>query len=279
METENAVQDDLLLHVDNVACRKFGEGILTVMKDRLIWRSTIAQKVSPANKLKVQLQICLQNGANTTFQFLNPLGSEGQLRDRESVKELLQQLLPRFRRKLLSCIGSVTVLQSNKTLLSLYKELVVSKVLSTEDFWNYFVQKTGVSAGFNGMTQTDACNEVKFNITNDIMLSIFRIYPTVKQKHMELVPSQMTEEQFWTQFFNSHYFHRDRLTNLNPKEVFVDCLRIETDIAILTKLAISLLFDNSIDDFDGCRHSISLLSGFSGPKVGNGDLCAFADLF
>lgn len=60
------------------------------------------QKISPEGKAKVQLQVVLHGaeGSATTFHFVNPLGTRAQLDDRNSVKELLQQLLPKFKRTL-----------------------------------------------------------------------------------------------------------------------------------------------------------------------------------
>ena len=58
------------------------------------------QKISPDTKEKVQLQLCMHDGSASTFQFSNPKGKKSQQQDRETVKELLQQLLPKFRRKM-----------------------------------------------------------------------------------------------------------------------------------------------------------------------------------
>ena len=57
------------------------------------------QKISPDTKDKVQLQVQMHDGSAMTFQFSNPTGRSAQQQDREGVKELLQQLLPKFRKK------------------------------------------------------------------------------------------------------------------------------------------------------------------------------------
>ena len=41
----------------------------------------------------------MHDGGAMTFQFSNPAGRSAQQQDREGVKELLQQLLPKFRKK------------------------------------------------------------------------------------------------------------------------------------------------------------------------------------
>lgn len=61
--------------------------------------SITVQKISPDTKDKIQLQVVLHDGGANTFHFTNPAGRPSQLTDREGVKELLQQLLPKFRRK------------------------------------------------------------------------------------------------------------------------------------------------------------------------------------
>lgn len=57
------------------------------------------QKISPEGKLKIQLQLVLHDGSSTTFHFVNRSGQEAQIKDRDNVKELLQQLLPKFKKK------------------------------------------------------------------------------------------------------------------------------------------------------------------------------------
>lgn len=54
------------------------------------------QKISPDGKAKIQLQLVLHTGESTTFHFSNESTA---LKDREAAKELLQQLLPKFKKK------------------------------------------------------------------------------------------------------------------------------------------------------------------------------------
>ena len=60
----------------------------------------LVQKISPDAKEKIQLQVVLHTSGANTFHFTNPAGREAQKVDREAVKELLQQLLPKFRSKI-----------------------------------------------------------------------------------------------------------------------------------------------------------------------------------
>lgn len=87
---------------------------------------------------------------------------------------------------------------------------------------------TGVSGAFLAdiKPQTDGCNGLKYNLTSDVIHCIFKTYPAVKRKHMENVPAKMPESEFWTKFFQSHYFHRDRLT-AGTKDIFTECGKID----------------------------------------------------
>lgn len=245
--------EDVLLQMGGVRYKK-GDGTLYVMNERIAWMAenrdkvTVShrfqdikmQKISPEGKQKVQLQLVMHDGNNTTFHFVNRNGTKAQIEDRDKVKELLQQLLPNFKRKVDKELEDKNrILTENPHLLQMYKDLVITQVLTSEEFWathakqytqqqNSHRQDIGVSAAFLAdiKPQTDGCNGLKYNLTADIIDCIFKTYPAVKRKHNEYVPAKLSESEFWTKFFQSHYFHRDRITT-GTKDIFTECGRID----------------------------------------------------
>ncbi|XP_058115914.1 general transcription factor IIH subunit 1 [Anopheles ziemanni] len=270
-------REDVLLQMGEVRFKK-GDGTLYVMNERIAWiaehRDTVAvshrfqdikmQKISPEGKPKVQLQVVLHDGNSSTFHFVNRLGPPAQMADRDKVKELLQQLLPNFRRKIDKELEEKNrILTENPSLLQLYKDLVITQVLTSEEFWARHAkdylnkeqtvkQDIGVSGAFLAdiKPQTDGCNGLRYNLTADIIECIFKTYPAVKRKHTEHVPAKMTEAEFWTKFFQSHYFHRDRLV-VGTKDIFTECGKIDDQqlrVAVQENLGDPLLDIRAFED-------------------------------
>ncbi len=130
---------------------------------------SLAQKISPEGKPKVQLQVCLHDGSATTFQFVNPAGQAEQMSDRDKVKDLLQLTLPKFKRMVNKDLEEKKLfLSENPQYRQLYMDLVKSNVISAEEFWsdhatqymkqqqdakNAAQQDVGISASFLVLTK------------------------------------------------------------------------------------------------------------------------------
>lgn len=234
--------EDIRLSVNNVKYKK-GDGTLYLMAERLGWMPnnkdnfTIShkysdikmQKISPEGKAKIQLQIVLYTGDNTTFQFDNK-------EDRTTVKDALLCILPQFKGKMpKDREKKALILSKNPNLLQLYKDLVETKVVSADDFWSQFVddnnshdnalegqlevQDVGVSADFLAGIPLNG-KQVTGNVNVETLWAILKTYPKVAKKHEELVPTKMSETEFWNKFFQSRYFNRDR-----TKDLFSDCFK------------------------------------------------------
>lgn len=86
--------------------------------------------------------------------------------------------------------------------------------------------------------ESSGCNEVKYNLNVDTIEAIFKTYPAVKKKHQEVVPHEMPEKDFWTKFFQSHYFHRDRVSSRpTTGDMFTECAKEDEHEQLKRRLA------------------------------------------
>lgn len=245
-------REDILLQVNNVRYKK-NNGQLYLSQTRMGWMmedsdtSTVSvlyndirtQKISPEGKPKVQLQIVLHDISSYTFHFCTPEGREKQVAERNKVKERLSQLMSQNRRQPPDeLMEKKRMLDENEQLQQLYRALVPTSIISVDEFWKEIAgqykqsmgpqQDVGVSGAFLAdiKPQTDGSNgKVQYNLTPEIMSSVFKTYPAVKKKHGEYVPHRMTESEFWTLFFQSHYYSVH--TTSRTENVFSECSKYD----------------------------------------------------
>jgi transcription initiation factor TFIIH subunit 1 len=86
------------------------------------------------------LQVVLHDDASDTFHFVSPAGPSQQLKDRDQVKDMLANLLPKFRQKVSKELEEKKrILFENPHVYQLYNDLVVAQLISAEDFWKNYV--------------------------------------------------------------------------------------------------------------------------------------------
>ncbi|XP_011403343.1 PREDICTED: general transcription factor IIH subunit 1-like isoform X2 [Amphimedon queenslandica] len=248
--------EETLLVVNNVRHKKqdgsivmtktrfawFREGYSSEMTVNLPYLSIKSHKISKEGSSSVQMQLVLSDSSTYNFHYT---GSDPK-KARSRVSEQLVQ-----------CISKANAVQVNNPeleakwrllqdadLYTLYKDMVVSGIITAEEFWanhqksNYDQQqRSGLPSAFLvDIEAVSGCNTVQYQLSTDIIENIFRTYPTVKEKHSQLVPDKLTEEQFWVQFFQSHKFHRNRLPQSSSggqssSSMFHEC--IEQDITAI----------------------------------------------
>lgn len=67
-------------------------------------------------------------------------------------------------------------------------------------------------------------NQVNVNVTRDTINEIFETYPIIRQAYNELVPSKLSEGEFWSRFFNSKLFRRLRGEKINSSKIRGDMI-------------------------------------------------------
>lgn len=242
----------ILIEVKNDVKFKKIEGSLRLLKNKLTWTqkdestpkieilySEIkVQRISPDSSSKVQLQILLTTEKSFNFHFASAKGREYQFKQRDEVKNMLAQLIPAHRNKVNREIEEKTrLLKDNPELYQLYKDLVIAGIITSDEFWENrnlntgqqvdgSKQEAGISSGFLAEIRPDmhGCNELRLNLTADSIQAIFKTYPAVQRKYESSVPHEMSEKDFWTDFFRSRHFHRDRYaSSKGTKDLFGEC--------------------------------------------------------
>lgn len=289
-------REDILLQVNHVRYKK-NNGQLYLSQTRVGWMMeesdtfTVSvmyndirtQKISPEGKPKVQLQIVLHDISSHTFQFCNPEGRDKQVVERNLVKERLSQLMNQNKRQPPDeLMQKKRMLDENEQLQQLYRALVPTSIISVDEFWKEIAsqykqtmgpqQDVGVSGAFLAdiKPQTDGNNgKVQYNLTPEIMASVFKTYPTVKKKHSDYVPHRMTESEFWTRFFQSHYYSVH--TTSRSENVFSECAKSDDKEwnRDVNSIQNDPLYDLN-DIYDGERvHSVEGDLKVAGPKAGS----------
>jgi transcription initiation factor TFIIH subunit 1 len=117
------------------------------------------------------------------------------------------------------------MLASNKELQTLHEQLVKGGVITEEEFWETRKSKlenesrktenqpTGMSTVLSSDVRpsSETCNAVHYKITPQIIHQIFIQFPVVQRAYLDNVPTKMSEKEFWIKYFQSQFFHRDRL--------------------------------------------------------------------
>ncbi|MEN2499983.1 MAG: General transcription factor IIH subunit 1 [Marteilia pararefringens] len=195
------------------------------------------QKISPESKVKVQLQLCLKDESPIIFHFVNELGHNAQLLDRDNVKNVIQLFMSEASKQRIedNKIKSKLLLEDQQ-LFQTYKFLVGSKLINDDFFWNNLanhqlsdfkmILPLGISNTIHDEISqyTDSTSGTKFNLNRTIIDNIFKSFPAVELKFQEIVPDKMDEKQFWKTFFMSKFFFKNK--SYDPSNV-LDSLMIK----------------------------------------------------
>ncbi|KAJ2618100.1 RNA polymerase II transcription factor B subunit 1 [Coemansia sp. RSA 1365] len=114
------------------------------------------------------------------------------------------------------------VLSKNADLTRVHKSLVISGLVSEDEFWStrkhiletYAIQsqlRKGESSTWLDLTPTThETGNFKYTITPSVARRIFKEYPQVKRAYVDNVPHKLTEKLFWKRFVASQFFNRGR---------------------------------------------------------------------
>lgn len=140
------------------------------------------------------------------------------------------------------------LLATKPELRMIYENLVEKERIITEDeFWdrhseglkeisNSNAEEDG-NIGISSSLVTEIVGEpvlgetsVEYTLNSEMIHDIFVHLPAVRKAYDALVPDKFSEEQFWTNFFRSAYFHRKAQGKSAAHEDPVDQKKLEEDI-------------------------------------------------
>uniref|UniRef100_A0A7S2WCX7 BSD domain-containing protein n=1 Tax=Mucochytrium quahogii TaxID=96639 RepID=A0A7S2WCX7_9STRA len=115
------------------------------------------------------------------------------------------------------------LLDSDQDLFELYKSVVVTGVMSANDFWlarvhqiaeekEELTQTRGLSSGLTADVHASTANQgnIRYELTPEHMTRIFLEQPRVHRIYEQKVPHELSQLDFWKLYFQSKYFHQDR---------------------------------------------------------------------
>lgn len=122
------------------------------------------------------------------------------------------------------------LLKTSWLLKVMYNSLVITGVMSPEDFWKMYYkphevihEQPGVSNGF--LFDIDIGPTGAVNLSQEVRRQIYKTYPSIEKKYIEYVPNTMSEQDFWAKFIQSHYFYRDRNPEYKKNDPISDCIQ------------------------------------------------------
>ncbi|KAE9554346.1 hypothetical protein FO519_002456 [Halicephalobus sp. NKZ332] len=250
---------DFVTQVPNVKYRQHGSvlGIIKMYQDRFEWHDpgvsepivvipyeTVSElRVSAPDKPKVQIQAVLTDQEHVNFHIAESGKSKDELLDlQKKTRAELQNLIVRHRKILKTHeqrMSNATMheLDSKRKLLKtswflkvMYNSLVMTNVMSPEDFWKMYYkphevihEQPGVSNGF--LFDIDIGPTGAVNLSQEVRRQIYKTYPSIEKKYIEYVPNTMSEQDFWAKFIQSHYFYRDRNPEYKKNDPISDCIQ------------------------------------------------------
>lgn len=243
------------------------------------WGTVLDQQVSSLSSPKAMIRLRLASGATVVLEFLSESGSlEDAFEAREEAKRFIARSIQASGSRKSSAAPlcnaveikqRAALLAANPTLKRQHLEMVNEGLISEEDFWSsrrHLIaseaskrQKTGkTSAILTDLTGDSGTggNVVKYNLNAEVIHQIFIQYPAVHLAYQAQVPDRMTETEFWSAFFKSKYFHRDR--KAGHEDMFTKYEEQEKEItstaAIDPRGAVDPLVDLTATEEDAAVH-------------------------